>query len=43
MDAVIPAVVGLLALMLLFLIMAFKSWRADHGKPNSRVQERLSR
>ena len=43
MDAVIPAVVGLLALMLLFLILAFRSWRADRGKDSAAVQERMSR
>lgn len=43
MDAVIPAVVGLLALMALFLILAFKSWRADRGKPRDVIQERMSR
>ena len=37
------AVVGLLALMALFLILAFKSWRADRGKQSAVVQERMSR
>jgi hypothetical protein len=43
MDALIPAVVGLLALMALFLILAFKSWRADRGRPRAAVEERMSR
>ena len=43
MDAVIPAVVGLLALMALFLILAFKSWRADRGKRSAAIHSRMSR
>jgi hypothetical protein len=43
MDTVIPAFVGLLALMALFLILAFRNWRAGRGRRRAAIEEWMRR